>query len=432
MFSATPSVEAAARAAITAAAEDIESVITTTLNSVSSDVYRGTVGSSYAEINWDYLRTDPDTNHEYTQYSATIGFDTISIEIGTRSFLDPTLGQGGPAGNSFELVGSSIPSNWIAAVGSASLQAKNAQRRGGGPRLGTFSGSSTIDENGPNEVTAYYSIDYGISYGSVAFDFDSNDNGFRNTDAQLAAYWHYNHTADVPGGKRDLYSVALHEMLHVLGIGASASWDELKSGANWLGSEAIAVAGSGTGLVESGHIAEGIMSISLLDGMPQEAAMDPDILPGTRKGLTTLDLAFLRDIGWQTITPTIPNPPDYNGDGDVDGEDLAAWERWFGVNGNADANGDGDTDGRDYLVWLRNYTGPNPLSASQSVPEPTTAALLWAVAGTLISSRRRHAASSARPRQALAIQLRTRLRLGGLPSRRIRAPFLVSESARIC
>ena len=49
--------------------------------------------------------------------------------------------------------------------------------------------------------------------------------------------------------------------------------------------------------------------------------MDPENQVGNRKELTLLDLAFLRDIGYETVVPTFP--PDYDGDGDVDGADLA-------------------------------------------------------------------------------------------------------------
>ena len=48
------------------------------------------------------------------------------------------------------------------------------------------------------------------------------------------------------------------------------------------------------------------MSARLSDGVMQEVVMDPNITTGTRKELTELDLAFLRDIGWETIT--IPEP----------------------------------------------------------------------------------------------------------------------------
>ena len=43
------------------------------------------------------------------------------------------------------------------------------------------------------------------------------------------------------------------------------------------------------------------MSTRLSDGLAQEAVMDPTITVGTRKTLTELDLAFLRDLGFTTV-----------------------------------------------------------------------------------------------------------------------------------
>jgi hypothetical protein len=43
------------------------------------------------------------------------------------------------------------------------------------------------------------------------------------------------------------------------------------------------------------------MSPRVKDGVLQEAVMDPSILTGTRKYLTQMDLAFLRDLNYVTI-----------------------------------------------------------------------------------------------------------------------------------
>jgi len=124
------------------------------------------------------------------------------------------------------------------------------------------------------------------------------------------------------------------------------------------------------------HIASNVMSTRISDGLPQEVVLDPTVTNGTRKELTLLDLAFLRDIGYETIMPTFSNPPDYDGDGDIDGFDLATFSNWYGVNDSGDADGDGDTDGADFLVWQQQYTGPITTLSAASVPEPGTAVLL--------------------------------------------------------
>jgi hypothetical protein len=64
-------------------------------------------------------------------------------------------------------------------------------------------------------------------------------------------------------------------------------------------------------------------------------------------------------------------PGDFDGDDDVDADDLADWQTSYGIDGAADADDDNDSDGRDFLIWQRNYTGPQPIAA-HSVPEPTS------------------------------------------------------------
>jgi beta-glucanase (GH16 family) len=73
---------------------------------------------------------------------------------------------------------------------------------------------------------------------------------------------------------------------------------------------------------------------------------------------------------------------DFNLDGEVNGADLAMWQLGYGMSTgatreNGDADGDGDVDGRDYLAWQRQVTTSEPLSATASVPEPSSA---WAAA----------------------------------------------------
>jgi|GEM_PF-2715564 len=70
---------------------------------------------------------------------------------------------------------------------------------------------------------------------------------------------------------------------------------------------------------------------------------------------------------------TTPYTADFDGDGDVDADDLTQWQGDFGSNGDSDANNDGDSDGADFLAWQRQFGSGTPsLAASQSVPEPTS------------------------------------------------------------
>lgn len=384
LFSATH--DPAAKDSITAAAADISAAITSNLSAINTDIYTGTNGDATAIFDWRFQYNDPVTTFPVTINSATIPASTVTMYVGARSFLGITLGEGGPSGAGFNLSGSynpAQPNQWPGAVASAESLSELAYKRGGGPVIGTLSGSSSAEG-----FVANYSMDYGVAYGALSLDWDGNNNGIPDNDTELGNFWHFNHSTPVVAGKNDLYSVALHEMIHALGIGSSASWTALRSGSNWTGSNVIALHGTGTNLVASGHIAEGIMSTRASDGVPQEVVMDPSINQGTRKYLTALDLAFLRDIGYTTIIP-MPSfsPADFNQDGDVDSGDLLTWQNGYGLNANGDTDSDGDSDGRDFLLWQREYTGPLPFTATISVPEPSTMVLF--ASGLLILGRRR-------------------------------------------
>ena len=121
--------------------------------------------------------------------------------------------------------------------------------------------------------------------------------------------FHYDSTTPVGAGENDFYSVALHELIHSIGFGTSETWTSLHSGTTWTGSNVIALEGTGANLVsaDGGHIAEGRMSTRITNGTAQEAAMDPSLTVGTRKSLTQLDLAFLRDLGFTTIPEPAPS-----------------------------------------------------------------------------------------------------------------------------
>ncbi len=79
-------------------------------------------------------------------------------------------------------------------------------------------------------------------------------------------------------------------------------------------------------------------------------------------------------------------PGDFDGDGEVDGEDLVIWQEGYGTNSDAeatdgDADGDADVDGRDFLVWQRNFgmrsIDVEPLTSSPVIiPEPATISLI--------------------------------------------------------
>ena len=293
--------------------------------------------------------------------------------MGGRNLSGNTLGQGGPAGLGLSVGGSGSENEWIAAVDQANSAANANYGRGGGPTMGTISLDLTF-----GDTTATARVAAGPAYGNFWIDLDGDNNGQQDSIAALNNYWHWSHETPVAAGKNDLYSVALHEMLHAMGIGTAESWEDEISGTSWSGSEVQTLTGTGGGLVtvDGGHIASGTMSTRLSDGQPQEVVMDPTLTIGTRKELTALDLAFLRDIGYETIAVNIQSA-DFDQNGSVDGDDFLIWQAGFGTSGTGtsnmgDANGDFDIDGDDFLIWQAQFgsaSGSGQVAAA--VPEPS-------------------------------------------------------------
>lgn len=85
---------------------------------------------------------------------------------------------------------------------------------------------------------------------------------------------------------------------------------------------------------------------------------------------------------------SVTTPGDFDGDGDVDADDLAQWESDFSVSNGSDSNLDGASNGRDFLAWQQQFgNGVTPLSAVAVVPEPSTMLLVGLAVSLLVARR---------------------------------------------
>ena len=101
---------------------------------------------------------------------------------------------------------------------------------------------------------------------------------------------------------------------------------------------------------------------------------------------------YLNAMEVKAITP--PPAGDFNGDGDVDGEDLALWRGDFGKTQAglmADGDDDGDSDGNDFLIWQRDVgKHATAVAAVSAVPEPAALALATIGLAALSAGGRRN------------------------------------------
>ena len=191
-----------------------------------------------------------------TLSNQSIGANVIRVYVGGADLGGSTLGVGGPGGYSCS-------------------------------GFGGFCGASNLDR-GQGATSGANAVDFAPWGGSLSFDNNVSTN------------WNFSAAQGPSSGQSDFYSVAVHELGHLLGFGTAASFDALvNSGGNFTGMHAeAAYGGSPVPLyTDKAHWAEG--TLSTVNGTPQEAAMDPTLTIGQRKYFTELDYAAMKDIGWQ-------------------------------------------------------------------------------------------------------------------------------------
>ena len=208
--------------------------------------------------------------------------------------------------------------------------------------------------------------------------------------------WHFDaQTAPAPGSF-DFYSVAVHELAHLMGFGLSSAFathvtGDAIVGYRFAGPTASSVYVGTVPMSVPGHWAFSVTSPPFVYGAPKPS-LGPSLAFGERKTLTPLDYAALADTGWNVPAQLFGLTGDTDGDDDVDGADFLAWQRNLGglAGSPGNVNGDQQVDALDGWLIRRFLGGQGPSALippeTAAVPEPAA----WALAALL--TLRRHSA----------------------------------------
>ncbi|TWT50303.1 hypothetical protein Pla22_30440 [Rubripirellula amarantea] len=126
--------------------------------------------------------------------------------------------------------------------------------------------------------------DFAAVVGSIAFD-------------QPRDFYFGTDPEKIGKNQTDFISIAIHELAHAFGFGLAPSWNRLVNGSRFDGTNANqAYEGDGKVPLTTAHWAQSVANI-------QSTNMTPQIDVRAR-GLSTLDLAGMYDIGWEKLEST--------------------------------------------------------------------------------------------------------------------------------
>lgn len=341
---------AQAKASLEAAASYFSNILNDSFTAISVPApFHSSVSDTVVYWTWKEDFSDPSTGASAFVTDPTVSANSYIIYAGARGLSGATAGIGGPGGFSYS-------SNY---TGSGQVTVPESAQ------IDAISNSFSNSINTRGQATGFSR--WG---GTITFDTSSRN-------------WSFDHTAAPVPSTTDFYSVAIHELAHALGFGEispppnNSVWQMLIAGNSFAGANAKALNGGANVPLHSdlAHWAAGTSSVVYGTSTPQEVAMDPDILDGTRKRFTALDAAGMKDIGWDVIAPPGVNG-DYNNNGAVDAADYVLWRSK--LNQNVTLPNDttpGNVGSADYTVWRSNFgatAGSGTLLVGDAVPEPTS------------------------------------------------------------
>lgn len=242
----------------------------------AADSITGRLGDSLGAIvphganSWSIKLNDPASpGSQWSVSNPDIASNTLVVYVGASTMDSTLLGQGGPGGwNASGFL------SWFDAI----------SRRGqSGQTQNPVSGLPTATDFAP----------WG---GSIVFN--SSANWYSSMDAAGLAY---------QKSAYDLYSVAVHELGHVFGIGTSDSWKNKVDGDYFTGTGSVSLYQGNVPLNDGAdHWASGTTSYVGSTGASQMVSMAPSLAGGVREYFTELDFQALNDIGWQVSS--VPEP----------------------------------------------------------------------------------------------------------------------------
>lgn len=217
-------------------------------------------------------------------------------------------------GNTTEISGLVVPANTIIVfAGGRNLGTTAGQ---GGPGFYSASGWQAwfdhLASRGQVGALATPKTDFGPWGGSVTFN--------------TTFTWNFSTTGPV-SGQTPFMSIALHELGHLLGIGTAGSWNAKVSGTTFTGAHAALAYGAnvplqsggghwrddGACVLPNGHnpsnannvLSKAFGQFGTPHGFTQQVLMDPSSCSAGSymKVMTDVDIAGLRDIGWQMEPP---------------------------------------------------------------------------------------------------------------------------------
>jgi matrixin len=342
---------AQAKAALEAAASFYSTILTNSFSQIQTPAqFHSNTFDGQVTWQWTENFTNPTTNAATVVSNATIAANQYIVYAGARSLTGSTAGIGGPGGYGW----SSNPT--------------------GGFTQSEIDQINTITNTFQNQVEKRGQASGFTKWGgAITFDNDGS------------TQWFYNHLGAPSASLTDFYSIALHELGHSLGLGGSTEWQAFVSGSNYLGPNAVALNGGNAVPLSADHAhwANGTQSVVYGGATAQEALMDPDLLNGTRKKLTELDAAGLKDIGWSLGPAPAGVNGDYNSNGVVDAGDYVLWRRYLGQSkALPNRTTTGVLTNTDYTVWRANFgkmssgSGSGSSLAGGEIPEPASGALV--------------------------------------------------------